>query len=872
MKKIIGLITVLAALLNALIVNRFMPPEPVAQAFPAAAVEGPVTTYQTGGGYTDALYIPTDSVMVYTLDPANYANWAKKSDVYTIDMMIAINRADISYVDAPPGHRGEVQTRKDGSPLTHGSSPNVFYMIPTESFIDRICEQLEACLRIKASRMIALEEPEIFDDAGYSAAFKAEWRAFFGEEWTDPASSPAARYKAAKLKVHLFERAITQIAQRVKTVCPETKICIATHSTVNYDNYGITAGIDHYAKLPGVDGIIGLTWSDTARMPLKYDGASETDVYSYAALEYASYMDTVEDLEFYALADPKADNPNLTWGDYETLYRHTIAASLMQPEINRFEVLPWPDRSFFAAPDEYKTEQLNVFAALERVSGKASVLRAGTARVALGISDTMSWLDETASKEPLQALEGLAVPLIKDGIPLKTKSLDFIDDPADLADVDLLILSYEAMKPQSERTNEAVARWVKDGGTVLYIGGRDALDGAKGEWWSAAGSPFNDLLGRLGLADIQMRLPQSLPGFFRWTGDGLGALDKARIEVNRLRLADADANAAFTGDINTVLKSGCDSVGIDQSVEEGRFIAFGFPAYLTSKAGGAGLTRALVKYALGAAGSAYNKQNLVQIRRGDIVGAHAFDRAAKIEGTFIDLFDSELGVVNGAAVEKGGSALLLDIAGLDLTVPRLAFTGGRPAAAAEETAEKTAFTVTGPAMADISSRFVCAKGVYPQSVSVLREGRQITPYIKWDKAASSLLLQYEGSPAGVSVEVTWSNSETDISNEKPPSRIVIPANNQNLDAAYLYKNTAFANDGLRFADGATEIVYKFDPRGFQNPEFTLHVCQNYLIDVSTDGVNFTVTHDYSLINPVHLTTGGNDALLTFDPDDYGARF
>jgi len=110
-----------------------------------------------------------------------------------------------------------------------------------------------------------------------------------------------------------------------------------------------------------------------------------------------------------------------------------------------------------------------------------------------------------------------------------------------------------------------------------------------------------------------------------------------------------------------------------------------------------------------------------------------------------------------------------------------------------------------------------------------------------------------------------------VTNAKPPARIVIPVNNKNLDAAYIYQNTAFANDSLRFADGDTQLVYRFNLADFSNPDFTLEVFQNYLIDVSADGVHYTVTHDYSLIDPSHPRTGGNNVLVTFDPDDYGAQ-
>ncbi len=46
------------------------------------------------------------------------------------------------------------------------------------------------------------------------------------------------------------------------------------------------------------------------------------------------------------LADPVEDNPEHDWGDYQRNYEATLVASLLQPDVSRYEVMPWPERVF----------------------------------------------------------------------------------------------------------------------------------------------------------------------------------------------------------------------------------------------------------------------------------------------------------------------------------------------------------------------------------------------------------------------------------------------------------------------------------------------------------------------------------------------
>ena len=46
------------------------------------------------------------------------------------------------------------------------------------------------------------------------------------------------------------------------------------------------------------------------------------------------------------LNDPIEDNPNHNWDDYRMNWENTLTASLFQPEVWRYEIMPWPERIF----------------------------------------------------------------------------------------------------------------------------------------------------------------------------------------------------------------------------------------------------------------------------------------------------------------------------------------------------------------------------------------------------------------------------------------------------------------------------------------------------------------------------------------------
>jgi hypothetical protein len=97
---------------------------------------------------------------------------------------------------------------------------------------------------------------------------------------------------------------------------------------------------------------------------------------------------------------------------------------------------------------------------------------------------------------------GLAMPLLKWGLPIRPVQLDNVTRFDDyLSDCRFLVLSYEFLKPSGAEVNEALVRWIREGGSLFYVGdGSDPYHAAK-LWWREAGfrTPAEHLFEAAGL-------------------------------------------------------------------------------------------------------------------------------------------------------------------------------------------------------------------------------------------------------------------------------------------------------------------------------------------------------------------------------------
>ena len=198
---------------------------------------------------------------------------------------------------------------------------------------------------------IHLEEPEFWAHSGFSQAFQREWQIYYNEPWQRPDSSCDAQYRASKLKYYLYRRALDRLCSAMKEYAlvkynRPVRFYVATHSLINYAEWGIVSPESSLVDLPGVDGCIAQVWTGTARTPNVYQGRAAERTFESAFLEYGVMQELVRGMgrRMWFLHDPVEDDPKHTWDDYRANYIRTLVASLLQPEVCHYEVAPWPSR------------------------------------------------------------------------------------------------------------------------------------------------------------------------------------------------------------------------------------------------------------------------------------------------------------------------------------------------------------------------------------------------------------------------------------------------------------------------------------------------------------------------------------------------
>lgn len=301
---------------------------------------------------TDLQY---DFVMVYGIDsgmPDRVKKYREKG--YVVHLMTG--SAWGQYQDYLNGqwdgqdHWDESQTDRNGKPILHGL--NVPYLCPTLSFCAYLTEKTKVAVDAGVEA-VHLEEPEFWDEGGYSPAFRREYLAYYGEEWQPPHSSCEARYKASALKVYLYRRLVEYVSRGLKEYAKEAygrdlKFYVPTHSLVNYTQWKILSPEGTLLDVPTVDGCIAQVWTGTSRVGNVYRGHYAERTFETAFLEYGIMQELVRGTgrRMWFLHDPIEDNPEYTWENFRENYIKTVIASLLHPAVHHYEAVTWPSRVF----------------------------------------------------------------------------------------------------------------------------------------------------------------------------------------------------------------------------------------------------------------------------------------------------------------------------------------------------------------------------------------------------------------------------------------------------------------------------------------------------------------------------------------------
>ena len=462
-------------------------------------------------------------------------------------------------------HYDEMQRSRDGS-ITGEFCHSSGYMVPTISFTDYLTEKLKVAVDAGVEA-IHVEEPEFLNDGGYSEAFRREYKLFYHEDWIPPHESVDAHYRVARLKAWLYRRAIERVSQNLREYAlvkyhRVLRFYVPTHSLLNYSQWKVMSPEGTLTDVPSLDGYKAQVWMGTSREANIFKGVYKERTFETAFLEYGVMQELVRGTgrTMWFDNDPIEDRPDYTWENYRQNYIETLMGSLLQPKINRFQVCPWPRRIFsvdmkypkdqpdaVSIPESYRTFLMNVFQMLGTFGTEDYEYLRKTPQVGLFLSDTAmfqrNFPDDVLSKRgdyppvgsiDIQASEnyipgreqaltsgdrlaflesvafplfyGLSLPLLKGGFPVRPVQLENITRyPAYLDDYKLLVLSYEFMKPQGADVNVALANYVRDGGTLVYVGdGADPFHKIRA-WWNTGkqndDTPLEHLLRLLGLPE-----------------------------------------------------------------------------------------------------------------------------------------------------------------------------------------------------------------------------------------------------------------------------------------------------------------------------------------------------------------------------------
>lgn len=693
------------------------------------------TCFQTHANWAPWMQSRSDVAICYGINrdlPARIAQW--KAQGYITHFMTGVSWG--VYQDYLYGrfdgvnHVDEAQKERNGKVISHGG--DVYYMSPGERFGEFLCKGVKQAIDAGAEA-IHLEEPEFWVRAGYSEGFKREWKAYYHEDWIPPHSSPDAQYRASKLKYYLYRRALKQVFDFVKAENAKTgkhiKCYVPTHSLINYAHWKIVSPESSLIQV-GADGFIAQVWTGTARTPNAYRGAIKERTFETAFLEYGAMMNVVQASggTVWFLNDPIEDNPDHSWEDYRVNWESTLTASLLWPQVWRFEVMPWPERIFHGRypkidkakrkpgerverepmPRAYGSELMTVITALNDMNQKEIAWDCGTRGVGVIVSDTMMFErgDPTPSDEHLGSFYGLALPLLKRGLPVEPVQLENLPHASNRDSNRVLLITYEGMKPPSPEVHEALAARVREGTVVVFVDDdKDPYQGVS-DWWNDRQKGMNyqypreHLFEKLGLA--------------RDAAEGTYKIGKGALVYKKVSPA-----------ATTYRPEGADSI-VD-----------------------------LVRKACGTAGLEYRETNRLVLRRGPyVIGAgldESIDAPVKtIKGRFVDLFDANLPIVDSVSFGPGSRRLLIDLDRIPKKDPRVIASSCKTLDA--KTTSEGAFTFYAEGPSEVEAVLRISLKMKPTEVRI--DGKAIAASAHdWDAATDTLRLRFMNSASGRRVEI-----------------------------------------------------------------------------------------------------------------------
>ncbi|MEO6894347.1 MAG: hypothetical protein ABI136_04875 [Ginsengibacter sp.] len=691
------------------------------------------TSFQESAPWNPAYDIRTDIAMVYGMD-STFEERLKgyRNHGYNVQFMTGIawgNYQDYftGKWDGKEHEATEGQVERNGNHIGHGKG--IPYIVPTDNFITYFKTVIKKVIDAGVTT-IYLEEPEFWARAGYSVAFKEQWQKYYGFAWMPQHESPEATYLSSKLKYHLYFQALKEVFQYAKSYGEskgiQVKCFVPTHSLLNYSAWSIVSPEASLAVLPGMDGYIAQVWTGTSREPVYFNGTQKERVFENAFLEYGSMLSMVAPTgrKVYFLTDPIEDRAR-TWDDYKINYEATYTAELLYPSVDNYEVMPWPHRIYLG---KFKVEESDLkqpiapaFAtrmqvmvnALQQMPKSFNQIN-GSKGIGVLVGNSMMFqrfpTHESYEDPQLSNFYGMAMPLLKRGIPVETVHMENLGFANTLKNIKVLVMSYANMKPQSEKVNEQLAEWVKQGGVLIYYGrDNDPFQKVK-EWWNTNGNnyaaPSDNLFEIMHINPSENKMSYSF--------------GKGKIFIER---QDPKELVLIPGGDNNFLKI---------------------------------IKRA---YENEAHAGKLETKNYFYLHRGpyDIASVMTESVSAEpfhIKGPVIDMFDPTLPVLNEKVINPGQQSLLYDLKRIkEKNKPQVLCSASRVYGEKRET-HSYSFIAKSPSSTDNVMRILLPSKPLSFLVKDL-EGKPLQNTNEWDELSHTCLLQFVNSSDGRSVQIKW---------------------------------------------------------------------------------------------------------------------
>jgi hypothetical protein len=697
------------------------------------------TLFQTNSGYDPRLAIAVDGVIVHRHGEAaellrrHIASWKERG--YLVGRMFfadsdATNEYWTGKWDGTP-HPDEVERDARGNVVKCADIRP--YMLPTEGWARYLEEMTRRSIDAGADAVLP-EEPLAHVFTGYEKALQSLWLRRYGRAWQPESASPEAHFLTAQLKNELYlelERRLARTtAARAREVGRDIPFVMPVHSLYSNVASRLVAPLGTSTGAREIDGYIGQVWTGPVNWAqANYDSPEKFFFDSaYVLYDYFVELTAGTGKRLWLLADPVEDDPRHEWKEFEAWYRHCVAAKLLFPDVDAYEVMPWPDRIFLPgyhtgggtpAPERFRIAMLSAIQVLQDVpeggqwcpegarsasGGSASGRNASepTARVGVAVADTLMWQPQRGPV--LQGTYGLMLPLVHAGVPVSACVLERSGDPKYLSRFRTIVVSYEDLKPRDAKMNAAIANWVKSGGSLIVPGAADDLGGAD-LWWKKAGyaSPLHHLLAELGI---------------KAGGDGEWPVGKgwvARRAISPRRFGDpAIVRAEYLPLVDAALRK-------------------------TGVAGGLAMPGGFC------------------MRRGPFIIAHATRTPLVLSGKLVDVLDPELPVLDGVKVEPGTSGVYRDVTSV---LDNAADSRMRPHVlhcthrlmSQEHKSGVLRFTIRGPAETPAVVRLFSASSKANGISAHDTAGHDVRIDVRDD--GTTLRLRFPNNPDGVTVEVS----------------------------------------------------------------------------------------------------------------------